>query len=205
MNIIQVQQDLLKIRFQRSEGRFIERNDCLEIIASNGSSCFIDKEDADLAVYSWNQTNGYFARHSSRKHPTSPNRSLYLHSLILERKLGRQLKEGEYTDHIDWDKSNNRRINLRLSSKSENAINSQGQKRTRTQRFKGVTRAINTYRVQLNYSTSISECGFTDEVEAAKRYDELAAQYHGKYAFLNFPEDWVFDLELQRYKKQFRP
>ena len=200
MSIIQLQHDLLKIRFQRSNGRFIEHNDCFEIISPNNHRCFIDKEDADLVVYSWNQTNGYFMRHTSRKHPTHPFKTLYLHALILERKLGRQLKPGEFTDHIDWDKSNNRRYNLRVSSKSENAINSRGHK-DRSGTYKGVARSANLYRVQLNYSVSISECGFASETEAARRYDELAAQHHGKHAVLNFPEDWVFDLQSKQYKK----
>lgn len=121
--------------------------------------------------------------------------------MILERKLGRRLKAGEFTDHIDWNKQNCRRFNLRLVSKSQNAINSQGQKRTRNCKYKGVTQGTYTYRVQLRYSILISESGFNSEMDAARRYDELAAQYHGEHAVLNFPDEWVFDLQARQYKK----
>jgi hypothetical protein len=200
MNIIQTHDDLLKVRFKRKPGQFIEHQDSIEMFSENGERCFIDFDDSDFTNYSWYSVNGYFYRRTSRKHPVEPNRMLYVHVLILERKIGRRLESGEFTDHIDWDKTNNRRVNLRVSSKSENAINSRGHK-DRSGTYKGVARSANLYRVHLNYSVSISECGFASETEAARRYDELAAQHHGKHAVLNFPEDWVFDLQSKQYKK----
>lgn len=200
MNIVELHKDLLKVRFHRAKNNFIRHGDCIELIASNGDRCFIDLEDADLADYSWYSTKGYFNRVSSRSHPTHPNKVIYLHVLILERVLGRQVTSGEIADHIDWDKANNRRHNIRLANKSENATNSAGHT-DRKSFYKGVTRAVNTCRVQLNYSVTISETGFKSEIEAAKRYDELAAQYHGKYAAFNFPEDWIYDFDLQHYRK----
>lgn len=200
MDIIELHTDLLKVRFRRAKSNFIKHDDCIEIIASNGDRCFIDLEDADLAEYSWYSTNGYFNRNTSRSHPTSPSKIVYLHVLILERVIGRQVTEGEYSDHIDWNKENNRRQNIRVASKSENAINSNGHKE-RASKYKGVTRAVDTCRVQLNYSVTISETGFTSELDAAKRYDELAACHHGKFATFNFPENWIFDFEKQQYQQ----
>lgn len=206
MNIIEYQRDLLKVRRFRSEPKFEVHDNCIEIISSKDEKCFIDLVDADLSNYPWSSNNNYFVRYTSRSHPTQPNKGLWLAPMILERKIGRPLKEGEYCDHIDWNKENNHRSNLRLANKHENAYNvkprSPGRslKRKPSSLFKGVTKAVNTYRVQINYSVSISKTGFRDETEAAKTYDKLAAEHHGKFAVFNFPEDWVFDLAENRYK-----
>jgi hypothetical protein len=200
MNILDYHRDLLKVRFQRVCGEYVRHDDHIEIIASNGDRCCIDLEDEDLAKYSWQSTKGYFNRLASRSHPTYPCKVLYLHVLILERILGRRIEPGEVSDHVNWNKLDNRRSNLRVASKSENAINSPGHGNRRS-KYKGVTRAVNTCRVQLAYSVTISECGFRSEIDAARRYDELSAQHHGKYATFNFPEEWIFDIESQQYKR----
>lgn len=200
MDILSYQASLLKVRFQRAKPRFVERLDCIELIASNGDSCFIDKEDADLASYAWGSTKGYFNRITSRSHPDHPSKTVYLHALILERKLGRLLDSGELGDHIDWDKRNNRRANLRLASKAQNACNSKRHSDA-TSGYRGVSQAVDTYRVQIQYTVTISRAGYRDPEEAARVYDILAAEHHGKFAVFNFPQEWVYDLTEERYRK----
>lgn len=81
-------------------------------------------EDADLAQLNWHYHNaGYiirwFGTRSERRYKE------FAHRIVLERKLGRKLKPGELCDHINRDKMDNRRENLRLADKSINAINSE--------------------------------------------------------------------------------
>ena len=204
MDIIAFQKDLLKTRFSRSTPKWTRHDDCIKITATNGVSCFIDLCDEDLAKYSWYCQNNYFSRNSSRRHPEFPNVTVYLAPMILERMIGRRLMEGEHCDHINWDRLNNRRSNLRLATKAENAYNVKGHKDKVNKGefdYKGVSKGAFTYRTQIQYSTTISECGFRSPEEAARRYDELAAKHHGKFAVFNFPEEWVYDLAEGQYLK----
>ena len=202
MDIIAYQTDLLKSRFKRVEPKWVEHGDCIEIIAANGISCFVDLCDRDLADYSWYcQSNSYFTRNVSRSHSVFPNVTIYLAPLILERMLGRLVVKGEHCDHIDWNKLNNRRSNLRLATKAENAYNIRphARKDPRVSNLKGVSQAVDTFRVQIQYSTSIAESGFRSAESAARRYDDLAAEHHGKFAVFNYPNEWVYDLVESRY------
>ena len=202
MDIIEYQKNLLTTRFTRSKPEWVKHSDCIEIKSSNGVSCFVDLCDEDLAHYSWHCSKfNYFTRSTSRRHSTEPNRIIYLAPLILERMLGRRLERGEHCDHINWDRLNNRRINLRLATKSENAYNVRPHKDSRYSKHKGVAQSANNFRVQIQYSISVSESGFKTADEAARRYDELAAIHHGKFAVFNFPNEWVYDLKESRYVK----
>jgi hypothetical protein len=203
MDVLGYHNELLKTRFSRGHSRFVEHDDCVEVFASNGGSCFLDRQDQDLVKYIWYSNKGYFGRTTSRSHPTMPLKSIYMSRIVLERSIGRLLSDDEYCDHIDWNKANNRRINLRVASKFENACNV----RTHSDRpfeqpsYKGVTRAVDTCRVQIQYTVTVSESGFCSAEDAARRYDELAAKHHGRFAVFNFPQEWVFDLLSNTYVK----
>jgi len=93
---------------------------------TNGKCTILDVTDADLAGRSWHAVPGhcsvgnytfYAARRKGTRHVT-------LHRVILERILGRKLREGEECDHIDGDGLNNRRCNLRLVDHRRNMRNS---------------------------------------------------------------------------------
>lgn len=91
-------------------------------------------------------------------------------------------------DHIDHDTLNNQRSNLRICTPQENSMNQSLQK-GRTSRFKGVH--FNTKRrrwvssIKLDGKTTCLGL-YSDEIEAAKRYDEEAVKLFGEFAFLNF-------------------
>lgn len=75
------------------------------------------EEDADLRDVKWHSHNNRHAMCGSG------NNKQYAHRIVLERKIGRKLKAGELTDHINRVMLDNRRENLRVADKSLNSIN----------------------------------------------------------------------------------
>ena len=61
----------------------------------------------------------------------------YMHRVVLERMLGKPLLPSEYSDHIDHNGLNNQRDNLRVSSASQNNMNSRIRKNS-TSGYKGI-------------------------------------------------------------------
>ena len=81
----------------------------------SGHVTLIDDEDADLVRrYRW-FCNGRYACTSIGGRPN--RRTLYLHRLIMN------APEGLEVDHINFDKLDNRRANLRLVTRSQNEQN----------------------------------------------------------------------------------
>lgn len=82
----------------------------------------LDEIDSDLFKSKWHKhTAGYLQTGGG-------NNKRYAHRIVLERKLGRPLAKGEMCDHINRDKLDNRRDNLRLADKSLNAVNTKDKK-----------------------------------------------------------------------------
>jgi hypothetical protein len=93
---------------------------------TRGKHAIIDVEDVDLAGRSWHAVPGHhsignYTFYAARRRGT---RHITLHREILERILGRKLREGEECDHIDGNGLNNRRCNLRPVDHRRNIRNS---------------------------------------------------------------------------------
>jgi hypothetical protein len=88
-------------------------------------------------------------------------------------------------DHVNGDRLDNRRANLRPATSSENMCNRKG-----SASFKGVhwDKRNKKWRVSIQVKRKIVRLGrFTDPIEAARAYDEAATVHHGEFAVLNFP------------------
>lgn len=73
----------------------------------------VDPIDFDyLSNFKWRMHNVGYAQ--------TGNPSTLMHRLVLERKLGRPITYGMVTDHINSDKLDNRRANLRELSRGDN-------------------------------------------------------------------------------------
>ena len=95
-----------------------------------------------------------------------------------------------FVDHIDHNGLNNTRSNLRLCTLAQNNCNSTS-RRTSTSKYKGVSWK----KVSKKWAASTQSMGkiyhlgyFTDEIAAARAYDKKAAELHGQFACLNFPD-----------------
>lgn len=89
------------------------------------------EEDKDLRDLKWNLHNAGYAQLGSHK------AERYAHRIVLKRMMGRDFAKGELTDHINRNKLDNRRENLRVANKSINTIN-RGQDPRNTTGYKGV-------------------------------------------------------------------
>lgn len=165
---------------------------------SRGLTCIVSDIDADLDKFAWcagnlnsNKPDVFYAMRTIYLHPG--RKSIYMARQILERILDRPLIKNEICDHINGDTLDNRRTNLRLSTKRENCRNMGKTRREgTTSEYKGVYwhKLRNKWVASIRVDGKLLFLGYyKDEKQAAKEYDKAALKYFQEFAKLNFPED----------------
>jgi len=162
-------------------------NDKVRYIAlTRGLFAQVDATDyPQLSKYNWcailRNGRAYATRHEK-------GRTIYMHRQIVG------APKGLVVDHIDRDTLNNRRQNLRICTQRQNTWNTAG--RGGTSCYKGVW-----YRKGQGYQAVIYVKGrkitsgwFDDPAEAARVRDRLAYNFHGRFAYLNFPQETMAEL-----------
>ncbi|MCP4257565.1 MAG: endonuclease [Planctomycetes bacterium] len=95
-------------------------------------------------------------------------------------------------DHINHSGLDNRKTNLRAVTIAQNNVNRASYKRKNSpSQYKGVywSKRDKKWQVQICHNYKCRTIGqFTDEIQAAKAYDEAAKKYHKEFAVLNFPD-----------------
>jgi len=95
--------------------------------------------------------------------------------------------KGLHTDHINGNHLDNRRKNLRICTAAQNQFNSRKHK-IQTSRFKGVSwyKRDKCWRAYININRRQIHLGyFSNEIDAAKKYNKKAIEIYKEYAFLN--------------------
>lgn len=93
--------------------------------------------------------------------------------------------EGMDTDHINGDKLDNRRSNLRICTHAQNGAN-RGPQKNGSSGYKGVSYHCKKWRVQICINGKTKRLGgFNSLLDAAKAYDKAARKYHGEFARTN--------------------
>jgi hypothetical protein len=150
---------------------------------SRGKFALVDDEDYDvLNRYTWHCNNSGYAmqrvRHGKEK------RNIMMHRVILS------CPDGMQTDHIDGNRLNNQRSNLRACNQSQNEINKRRRK-TNTSGYKGVCYNGKYIIARVSANGKSYHLGiFPDKVSAAKAYDIKARELFGEFARLNFPGEY---------------
>ena len=108
----------------------------------------------------------------------------YLHRIIVGQILG-EIPDGMFVDHIDGDPTNNRRGNLRVVTKAENAANAAA--RGGKSQYRGVSQAASGRWVSQISKAGVRVCLGTYDTEeaAAAAYDAAAKTIHGVHARSN--------------------
>lgn len=149
-----------------------------EITLTKGKVAILDDEDYDWFVHwKWSTSGtGYAYRHEAKG---GIQRYIWLHREILNAPLEFEV------DHVNRDKLDNRRCNLRLATQSQNVQN-RAPYASKTSIFKGVHLRLNRWeaRITLNRKT-VSVGRFLTQREAALAYNDAAAMYFGEFAVLN--------------------
>lgn len=94
-------------------------------------------------------------------------------------------------DHINGDKTDNRWVNLREATRSQNSSNVKIGKRRNTSGLIGVTwdKARNLWRAQIRQNGRKVNLGrYKEREDAALAHDRAAVAAFGEFATLNFPE-----------------
>lgn len=165
----------------------------IPLLARDGSVrawAIVDREDGDLAEWRWSlDTDGYAMRMERGRNTQSGFARVTLHRVILSRATGRVLSGDEHCDHSNMDKLDDRRANLRVATRGQNAANRKG---------RGASPYLGVHRQGAKWQARISPIGsrrkyfnlgaFADEADAARAYDRAAREHHGEYARLNFPD-----------------
>lgn len=156
-----------------------------QIELTQGKFALVDDEDYDwLVQWNWYYDSGYAMRSAKGCHGTRRPK-IRMHREIIS--VSRELS----VDHINGNKLDNRRCNLRACTQSENKRN-RGKSKNNTSGYKGVhfysPKKPWTVSIRVN-NKQIFLGNFADPVDAAKAYDRAAIKYHGEFAKLNFPKD----------------
>lgn len=106
-----------------------------------------------------------------------------MHRLILDAPAGRDV------DHANMNGLDNRRVNLRLASHSQNAANQRKCRKKTLSRYKGIyyyRRRKRPWCAQIKVRGRNKHLGyFETEEEAALAYNRAALEHFGKFARLN--------------------
>jgi hypothetical protein len=143
-----------------------------------GLKVLIDEEDYDLIKgYTWCKCGGGYV-HAYIPGSGHVGKNIRMHRLIMHVAKGRQV------DHINGNRLDNRKTNLRVCNTSENLRN-RGPKKTNPYRLKGVTydKRRGTYfaRICVGYKTKWLGSFDTPE-KAYQAYVRAAPLYHGEFA-----------------------
>lgn len=149
---------------------------------TQGKFTQVDDEDYDyLMQWKWyadKRNSTYYAKTtqmiSGKKH------YIFMHRVILD-----ILNSKLHGDHKDRDGLNNQRSNLRIATRSQNAINRTKRLNT-SSKYIGVIAYNNKWvaRLRKNQKT-IYQATFSNEKEAALAYNKEALKYYGEFANLN--------------------
>lgn len=150
-----------------------------QIPLTQGKFAVVDDDDFErINSYKWSvSNNGYAIRNTSR---------LIGKGVILMHRDIVNPPKGMLVDHIDRDKLNNTRSNLRICNKSQNGMNRNKQS-DNTSGYKGV------FKHKSGWLSKIKKDGvqiyiglYKTAEQAAKAYDEEAKKQFGEFAVTNF-------------------
>jgi len=159
-------------------------NDLVCCVAlTKGQHAFVDLEDFEwINRHKWSAYCNGCKWYACR---TEKHKSIFMHRQIMH------APKGSIIDHIDGNSLNNCKSNLRFCTYGQN--NSNRGPKGKSSQYKGVyfdKYKRNYYAAVWHQGDKIVFGPFDSEIDAARDYDRAAIQYHGEFAYLNFPHEW---------------
>lgn len=164
-----------------------------EIPLTKNKSALVSEEDLPLVEGNkWHYTNtGYAGRRKNGKIEL-------MHRVILD------AKEGEVVDHINRDRLDNRRGNIRIADYTINAINRPPQPQN-TSGYKGVSwdKEKQKWHAYINKDRKRFHLGyFSDKESAAEAYNVAAMELYGDNCYLNIiNKNYPLTLKIKKLSK----
>lgn len=157
-----------------------------EIPLTKGQIALVDDEDYDfLMQWKWFYNNGGYAVRADRS--TGKYATVYMHRVVTG------ATSSQIVDHINRNKLDNQRSNLRFATVRINNQNRPAD-RDSTSPFKGVHwyARDGKWHAQIRAYGRTTHLGYFDNpTDAARAYDERAREIYGPNCFLNFPDNEV--------------
>jgi len=150
---------------------------------ANGMEAMVDDEDYDyLMKYHWHTASRKKSPYAVRgTHVKGKHVTFYMHKEIMGNPIGMVV------DHIDCNKLNNQKSNLRICTRAENDLN---KKPTMNRRYVGVFPKRKKFRAQIRVAGKLYWLGcYETEREAAIAYNEAAIRLKGEFTQLNKIDD----------------
>jgi hypothetical protein len=163
--------------------------DVKRIPLGGGLYAYVDAADYEwLSQWAWHVIGGYAGRYEK-------DRKIYIHREIV------QPRKGLVVDHINRNKMDNTRLNLRACTPDENARN-RAKRVASVSQYKGVgyRKRNKKWFAEIAIAGEHIWLGFCDsEIDAARTYDRAAVEHFGEFANLNFPEEWPLKRRREVY------
>lgn len=153
-----------------------------EIPLTRGLFALVDDDDFEwLSAFNWHaDKNGYAVRNAP--HPTVPGKRTieHMHRTV----LGLEMGDRTQVDHIDRNRANNQRNNLRKATSGQNKFNTVARVNN-TSGYKGVCFFPRTSKwvAKIRIPGKRINLGYFDTPEAAHQaYKDAALRLHGEFA-----------------------
>lgn len=160
---------------------------------TKGYFTVVDDCDYDhLMQIPWRYNNNGYAITAQTPNPRA------MHHYIL------QVPPGKVVDHINRDRLDNRRSNLRVCTPEENSKN-RSKRRGSLSKYKGVSysRRDKVWAVKIWVGGKNKHLGvYRCEIQAAMAYDVAAIEHYGEFANINFPNSGPEYAPIESYGTQ---
>lgn len=158
-----------------------------EIPLSNGGVALVDDEDYEriAAAGTWRRSTrkNYVVRGTMRDGKV---KTVFMHREVMGDTAG------IYYDHINGNKLDNRRSNLRIATNQQNGWNTPKMRRPCASKYKGVNfkRQHGVWHARVRQMGRDLHCGyFRNQIDAAIAYDMKVRELRGEFGRYNFPRE----------------